>query len=74
MLCNAFYYLYSYTAYQWGYIEIENTAVTLGEPEMAVTKTQRRTKNNGASERVAEAAEGNRGFRSCLIDHKGADI
>lgn len=46
------------TAYQWGYTEIEKTAVTLGEAEMAVTKTERGTENNGSSEEVTEAAEG----------------
>lgn len=29
---------------------------------------------SGSSEKVTEAAEGRGGFRSCLIDHKGADI
>lgn len=70
----ALYCLYFYTEYQWGYTAIEKAAVTLGEPGMAMTKTQRGTKNNGSSERVAEAAEGKGGFRTCLIDHKGADI
>lgn len=37
-----FYCLYFYTVYQWGYSEIEKAAITLGEPEMAVTKSQRR--------------------------------
>lgn len=58
-----------------GYTEIKKAAVPLGELEMAVTKTQRWTKkNNGSSEKVAEAAEGNWEFRIRLIDHKGADI
>ena len=54
----AFYCFYFCTAYQWGYTETEQAAVTLGEPEMAATKAQRRTQNNGSSERVTPAAEG----------------
>lgn len=48
----AFYcYTVVYAVYQWGNTETKEAAVTLGEPEMAVTKTQR-TKNNGSNERV----------------------
>ncbi len=36
--------------------------------------SKNRTKKNGSSETVTEAAEGEGGFRSCLIDHKDADI
>lgn len=42
---------------------------------MAVTKKLKEEQNNnGLGERVTEAAEGKGGHRSCLIDHRGADI
>lgn len=61
------------TAHQRGHAEIKKAAVTLGEPEMAVTKNSKE-KTTAPVERAIEATEGAGRFRIRLIDHKGADI